>query len=123
MDNDSDTTSNDRDDRGHGGFRPSAGRKRKQSAVSFQVMSKKRRERAAHRQTMYRYRARLTQWIDELKWSHQGIQSSYHDNATALLIIFNIMLENINLTQAEAIVKAGLYLGREHSTCRCHFLL
>ncbi|CAF4018059.1 unnamed protein product, partial [Rotaria sordida] len=101
MDNDSDTTSNDRDDRGHGGFRPSAGRKRKQSAVSFQVMSKKRRERAAHRQTMYRYRARLTQWIDELKWSHQ---------------------ENINLTQTEAIAKAGLYLGREHSTCRCHFL-
>ncbi|CAF0833932.1 unnamed protein product [Rotaria sp. Silwood1] len=116
MDNDPDTTSDDRDDRGHGGFRPGAGRKRKQSAASIQIMSKKRRERAAHRQTMSRYRAKLTQWIDELKWSHEGIQSSYRDNATALLVIFNIMLENVNLTQTEAIVKAGLYLGRAHST-------
>ncbi|CAF4232513.1 unnamed protein product, partial [Rotaria sordida] len=106
MDNDSDTTSDDRDDRGHDDFRPGAGRKRKQSAVSIQVMSKKRRERAAHRQTIYIYRAGLTQWIDELKWSHQGIQSSYRDNATALFVIFNIMLENVNLTQTEAIAKA-----------------
>ncbi|CAF5128859.1 unnamed protein product, partial [Rotaria sp. Silwood1] len=39
----------DRDDRGHGGFRPGAGRKRKQSAASIQNMSQKRREGAAQR--------------------------------------------------------------------------
>ncbi|CAF4647571.1 unnamed protein product, partial [Rotaria sp. Silwood2] len=101
---------------GHGGFRPDAGRKRKQSAASIQNMSQKRREGAAQRQAMFRYRSKLTQWIDELKWSRQGIQSSHRDNATALLVIFNIMLENVNLTQTEAIIKAGLYLGRGHST-------
>ncbi|CAF5031498.1 unnamed protein product, partial [Rotaria sp. Silwood1] len=74
MDNDPDpdTTDDDRDDRGHGGFRPGAGRKRKQSAASIQNI----------------YRSKLTQWIDELKWSRQGIQSSHQDNATALLVIF-----------------------------------
>ncbi|CAF1304511.1 unnamed protein product [Rotaria sordida] len=93
-----DTTSDDRDDRGHDGFRPGAGRKRKQSAASIQIMAK------------------LTQWIDELKWSHQDIQSSYRDNVTALLVIFNIILENVNLIQTAAIVKAGFYLGRRYST-------
>jgi len=73
-------------------------------------MSEKTHEPAACRQTMSRYKAKLAQWIDELKCLHQGIQSSYRDYATVLLVIFNIMLENVNLTQTEAIAKAGLYL-------------
>ncbi len=55
MDIDPDTSSDKwdgRDDPDHGGFRPAARRKEKQSAASIQVMSKKRRERAVLRQTM-----------------------------------------------------------------------
>ncbi|CAF1021566.1 unnamed protein product [Adineta steineri] len=68
------------DNRGHGGSRPDAGRKQQQTAASI---------------------AKLTQWIDELKWPHQSIQSSYRNNPTALLVIFSIMLEDVDLTQTE----------------------
>ncbi|CAF4705510.1 unnamed protein product, partial [Rotaria sp. Silwood2] len=56
MDNDPDpdTTDDDRDDRGHSGFLPGAGRKRKQSAASIQNMSQKRCKGAAQRQATSR---------------------------------------------------------------------
>ncbi|CAF1341880.1 unnamed protein product [Rotaria sp. Silwood1] len=97
---------------GRGGFRLGAGRKRKEEKSSIQIILNERREQATRRQEMSRYRAKLTQWINEIKWSHQGITSTYRDNATALLVIFNLMLEDVNLTQAEATAKASIYLGR-----------
>jgi len=73
------------------------------------MMANERRQRAARRQETSRYRAKLTQWINDIKWSHQGVQSTYRDNATALLVTFYLILEDINLTQIEAVTKAGLY--------------
>ena len=40
------------------------------------------------------------------KMLHQGVQSTCCDNATALLVIFNLMLEDANITQTEAVAKA-----------------
>ncbi|CAF4096237.1 unnamed protein product [Rotaria sordida] len=60
----------DDDNRSHGGFRPGADRKRKAARTSIQIMANKRREEAARRQQISRYKAKLTEWIDKLKWSH-----------------------------------------------------
>ncbi|CAF1331329.1 unnamed protein product [Didymodactylos carnosus] len=48
---------------------------------------------------------------DKDNYSH-GVSSTYRDKAT--LVIFNLMLENVELTQVEAI--ASRYLARGHST-------
>ncbi|CAF0988435.1 unnamed protein product [Rotaria sordida] len=88
------------------GFRPGAGRKRKTLSSSIQMMINEKRQRAARRQEISRYKAQLRQWISNMKWSHQGVPSTYCDNTTALLVIFNLMLENVDLTQTEAVAKA-----------------
>ncbi|CAF1072207.1 unnamed protein product [Rotaria sordida] len=88
------------------GFRPGAGRKRKTLSSSIQMMVNERRQRAVRRQEISKYKAQLRQWINDIKWSHQGVPSTYCDNTTALLVIFNLMLENVDLTQTEAVAKA-----------------
>ncbi|CAF4164723.1 unnamed protein product [Rotaria sordida] len=69
---------------------------------------KPRRQRTASREET----DRLRQWTNDIKWLHQGVQSTFRDNATGLLVIFNLMSEDGNLTQTEAVIKAGRYLGR-----------
>ena len=119
IDPDSDTGDSGGNDKcRRGGFRPGAGRKRKTLSSSIQMMTNARRERATRRQEISRYKAQLRQWISDIEWSHGGVPSTYRDNATALLVIFNLMLENVDLTQTEAVAKAGLYLGRGASTLR-----
>ena len=102
--------------RGHGGFRPDAGRKRKEEKTSTEIVANERRQQAEDRQSISRQKRKLAGWIDKVKWSHKGVPATYRDNATALLVIFNLMLENASLTQRQAIKKAGLYLGRGHSS-------
>jgi hypothetical protein len=113
MDVDSDMDNNNRT---HGDFRPDAGRKREEVTTSIQAMANERRARPTRRQEVSRYKAKLTQWINEIKWSGPGIPSTYRDSATALLVIFNLMLEEVNLIQVEATAKSSVYLGRGHST-------
>ncbi|CAF1041025.1 unnamed protein product [Rotaria sordida] len=94
------------------GFCPGTGRKRKALSSSIQMMVNERRQRTAHQKEISRYKAQLRQWLNDIKWSHQVVPSTYRDSATALLVIFNLMLENVDLTQTEAVAKAGLYLDR-----------
>ncbi|CAF3800050.1 unnamed protein product, partial [Rotaria sordida] len=47
--------------------------------------------------------AKLIEWINDIKWSHQDVQSTCRDNVTNLLAIFNLMLADTNLTQIEAV--------------------
>jgi hypothetical protein len=70
-------------------------------------MTDARRQRAARREETNKSR----KWINDIKWSHTGIPSTRRDNATALLVIFNLLLEDANLTQTEAVTRAGRYLG------------
>ncbi|CAF4177578.1 unnamed protein product [Rotaria sordida] len=98
-------------DYGHGAFRAGAGRKRKIRSSSIDIMANARRQRAARREET----DKLIKWINDIKWSHQGVPSTRRDDATALLVIFNLLLEDVNLTQTEAITIASRYLGRSAS--------
>ncbi|CAF4149491.1 unnamed protein product, partial [Didymodactylos carnosus] len=60
----------------------------------------------------------LRKWINDIKWSHQGVPSTRRDNTTALLVIFNLLLEDVNLSQTGAVDTAGRYLGRSASGLR-----
>ncbi|CAF1280510.1 unnamed protein product [Rotaria sordida] len=114
MDIDPDNADSYGSDCGHGGIRSGAGRKRKIRSSSIDIMTDARRKHAARRQET----DELRKWINELKWSHQGVPSTRRDNATALLVIFNLLLEDDNLTQTEAIDTAGRYLGRSAAGLR-----
>ena len=94
-------------DCGHGVFRSDAGRKRKIRSSPIDTMANTRRQRAAPREET----DRLRKWTNHIKQSHQDVQSTFRDNATALLVIFNLMLEDANLTQTEAVTKASRYLN------------
>ncbi|CAF3880174.1 unnamed protein product [Rotaria sp. Silwood1] len=62
---------------GRGGFRLGAGRKRKEEKSSIQIILNERREQATRRQEMSRYRAKLTQWINEIKKSKYDKRQLY----------------------------------------------
>ncbi|CAF4151530.1 unnamed protein product, partial [Didymodactylos carnosus] len=63
------------------------------------IMTDARRQHAARRQET----DELRKWINDIKWSHQGVPSTRRDNATALLVIFNLLLEDVNLSQTGAV--------------------